>query len=193
MPPSYLNWRLNCVFQSPFKGAISEAQNVLHPTQEPIGTPCSTAARNTEPLASVYKRACFEESQLSSKKQKHCPQKPSHSHSDSQLKPSHSHSQMRHLDSKEICEDFKEEDEGTDENLENGAIGARYNEAASPSCAGTASSVPRLRESESQSPILASLETGIYKFKTYSKQKFLSPNTASVATALSLLSRIPYH
>jgi hypothetical protein len=191
MPPSYLNLHLNCVLQSPFKGAISEAQNVRHPTQEPIGTPCSTAARNTELLASVYKRACLEESQLSSKKQKHCPQKPSHSLSDTQLKPFHS--QMRHFDSKEEREHLKEEDEGTDENLENGARGTRYNEAASPSCVGTASSVPRPRESESQSPILASLETGIYKFKTYSKHKFLSPNTASVATALSLLSRIPYH
>jgi hypothetical protein len=123
----------------------------------------------------------LDESQLSSKKQKHWLQK-------------QSNSQLRYLDSKKR-EDLEEEEEGADENLVNGARGTRNNEAASPSYLRTASSssVPRISESGSQSPILAPLETGICKFKSHSKQKFLSPNTASVATSLSLLSRIPYH
>lgn len=176
--PNLLNLHLICALRSQVHGAVTEAQSPSHPVQEPIVTPRSAAAAadSTELLASVYKRACLEESQLSSKKYR-----------------SHKPSQLRHHDSRVKREDLEEE--GTDENLENGARGARGNEAASPSCIKAASSILRSSESDSQSPIpvLASIESSMYKFKSYSKQKYLSPNTASVASALSLLSGIPYH
>lgn len=174
--PNFLILHLICALQSQVHGAVTEAQSPRHPIQEPIVTPRSAAADSTELLASVYKRACLEESQLSSKKYR-----------------SHKPSQLRHHDSREKREDLEEE--GTDENLENGVRGARGNEAASPSCVKAASSILRSSESDSQSPIpvLASIESSMYKFKSFSKQKYLSPNTASVASALSLLSGIPYH
>lgn len=174
--PADLNMRLICAFQTLLKEAVSAAPNPRHPVREPIATPRSTAAHNTEPMASICKRACQEDGELSSKKRR--PGKPS---------------QLRN-DTKAKREDIAEEEEGTDENLENGARGTRNNEAAaSPLLIRAASAIPRNSESDSQSPILASFETSICRITTSSKRNFLSPNTASVASALSLLSRIPRH